>query len=168
MPGYFTSHRKFGLVLAVIPPLQRLGAVGDVAVAVVSLLCLHALRLLLANAGPDEPLVQSLHLRLQLRGLARGYCATFTAGVLDSTALDTLSLINTTVFAVAVPALPVPWFVDLTFAAALGSYSNDLVPLFTLLHNLQLRWTTQQLTPASASLPAVANKCHERAACSVS
>eukprot|EP00965_Chrysotila_dentata_P192590 6175265-Pleurochrysis_carterae.AAC.2 len=68
---------------------------------------------------------------------------------------------NTTVFAVAVPAHPVPWFVDLTFAAALGP-SDDLVPLYTFLHDLQHRWTTQQLTAASTSLPAIA-KCHERA-----
>eukprot|EP00965_Chrysotila_dentata_P112033 3704627-Pleurochrysis_carterae.AAC.1 len=56
---------------------------------------------------------------------------------------------------------PVPWYVDLTFAAALGS-SDDLVPPLTFLHDLQHRRTMQQLTAASASLPAIA-KCHERA-----
>eukprot|EP00965_Chrysotila_dentata_P033408 1111950-Pleurochrysis_carterae.AAC.1 len=45
------------------------------------------------------------------RRLAGGYRATFAA-VLNSAALDTLSLINTAVFAVAVPAHPVPSFVE--------------------------------------------------------
>eukprot|EP00965_Chrysotila_dentata_P118901 3931689-Pleurochrysis_carterae.AAC.1 len=54
-----------------------------------------------------EPLYSREQLFLRARRLARGHRATFTA-VLNSAALDTLALINTTVFAVAVPARPVP------------------------------------------------------------
>eukprot|EP00965_Chrysotila_dentata_P053283 1768385-Pleurochrysis_carterae.AAC.1 len=44
---------------------------------------------------------------LPARRLARGHRETFTA-VLSSRALDTLALVNTTVFAVSVPARPMP------------------------------------------------------------
>eukprot|EP00965_Chrysotila_dentata_P135314 4474137-Pleurochrysis_carterae.AAC.1 len=95
-----------------------------------------------------EPLYLSEQLFLRARRLARGHRATFAA-VLNSAALDALALINSTVFTVAVPPRPVAWFVDLTFASSLGA-SDDLVPLFPLLHDLH------------ASLPAL-SKCHERA-----
>eukprot|EP00965_Chrysotila_dentata_P017447 579809-Pleurochrysis_carterae.AAC.2 len=71
-----------------------------------------------------EPLYSREQLFLRAHRLALGHRATFTP-VFNSAALDTLALINITVFAVAVPALPVPWFVDLTFASALGA-SDDL------------------------------------------
>eukprot|EP00965_Chrysotila_dentata_P194367 6176322-Pleurochrysis_carterae.AAC.1 len=69
--------------------------------------------------------------------------------VLNSAALNSFALVNRTVFTVAVPMRPVHWFVDLTFASALAA-SDDLVPLFTRLNDLQHRWTTKQLTAASA------------------
>eukprot|EP00965_Chrysotila_dentata_P257828 6213018-Pleurochrysis_carterae.AAC.2 len=98
-----------------------------------------------------DPLYSRKQPFLRARRLARGHRATFTA-ILNSAALDTLAPVNTTFCTVAVPPRLVPWFVDLTFASALGA-SDDLVSRFTLLHDLQHRWTTQQLTAASASLP---------------
>eukprot|EP00965_Chrysotila_dentata_P153976 5089733-Pleurochrysis_carterae.AAC.1 len=47
-----------------------------------------------------EPLYSREQLLLRARRLARGHRATFAA-VLNSAALDTLALVNTTVFAVA-------------------------------------------------------------------
>eukprot|EP00965_Chrysotila_dentata_P063669 2109537-Pleurochrysis_carterae.AAC.1 len=54
-----------------------------------------------------EPLCSREQLFLRAHRLAREHCAAFTA-VLNSAALDTLALINTTVFTVAVPACPIP------------------------------------------------------------
>eukprot|EP00965_Chrysotila_dentata_P025568 850024-Pleurochrysis_carterae.AAC.1 len=76
----------------------------------------------------------------------QGYRATFTA-VLDAAALGHAQPHQHYCLRFSRSGGPVPWSVDLTFAAALGS-SDDLVPLFTLLHDLQHRWTTQQLTAA--------------------
>eukprot|EP00965_Chrysotila_dentata_P107601 3554983-Pleurochrysis_carterae.AAC.3 len=75
-----------------------------------------------------EPLRSREQLCLRARGLARGHRATFTA-ILKSVALDTLALINTTIFtAAAVPARPVPWFADLTFEAARAGRQTTLRP----------------------------------------
>eukprot|EP00965_Chrysotila_dentata_P099958 3302624-Pleurochrysis_carterae.AAC.3 len=62
---------------------------------------------LLSPSSPGaEPLFSGEQLFLRARLLARGHRPTFTA-VLNSAAVDTLALINTTVFTVAVPARPV-------------------------------------------------------------